>query len=186
MADIKGFEARLAREAASMQSIESSFVQEKYMEVFDRKIRSAGTFSYMRGGKVRLQYDTPVKYLIVMNGGKLKIVADGKTNVVNVGSNALMQQMQGMITACMVGDLAKLSGDYRLEYAENASQYVVKIHPLKPEVKAYLHAIDICFDKRDMSVDRLRMAETAKNYTEYTFSHKKFNTLKDESRFAIR
>ena len=46
--------------------------------------------------------------------------------------------------------------------------------------RAYINQIQIYLDKKDMSVHKLRLSETATNYTEYEFSNKKFNSLKDE------
>ena len=46
--------------------------------------------------------------------------------------------------------------------------------------------IEIYLDKKDMSVHKLRLSETATNYTEYEFYNKKFNSLKNETKFAIR
>ena len=37
-----------------------------------------------------------------------------------------------------------------------------------------------------MSVYKLRLSETTTNYTEYEFYNKRFNALKDETKFSIR
>ena len=47
--------------------------------------------------------------LIVINGGRLKIVADGKKSVMQLNTNKMMHEMQDMITACMVGDLSRMN-----------------------------------------------------------------------------
>lgn len=183
---LQEFESRLAKEAQTVHSIESEFTQVKYLDVFDEKVTSKGKFYYQKSNKICMEYARPMNYLIVINGNKLKIVSDGKKNIMNLSSNKMMGQMQDMLTACMIGDLSKMSSNYQLEYFENASYYLVKIKPTNKAVQAYIAGIDIHLDKKDMSVYKLRLSETATNYTEYEFYNKKFNSLKDETRFTIR
>lgn len=185
LAQTRDFEARLAREAQTIQSIESDFTQVKYLDILDEKVISKGKFYYQKSNKICMNYAQPISYLIVINGSRLKIVADGKKSVMNLSSNKMMNQMQDMITACMVGDLTKMSSDYRLEYFENASHYLVKITPVNKTLQAYVSGIEIYLDKKDMSVYKLRLAETATNYTEYEFYNKRFNALKDEAKFSV-
>ena len=84
------------------------------------------------------------------------------------------------------GDLSNMSPGYVLEYFEDAHYYLIQIKPVSKAVQAYINQIQIYLDKKDMSVHKLRLSETATNYTEYEFSNKKFNSLKDETKFTIR
>ena len=180
------FENRLAKEAQTVESIESDFTQVKYLDVFDEKVTSKGKFYYQKSNKICMEYFRPMDYLIVINGSKLKIVSDGKKSIMNLSSNKMIAQMQDMLTACMIGDLSKMSSNYQLEYFEDARYYLVKIKPTNKAVQAYIAGIEIYLDKKDMSVHKLRLSETATNYTEYEFYNKKFNSLKNETKFAIR
>ena len=175
LTDLKDFEARLLQEAKNIESIESNFTQIKYLDVFDEKITSKGTFYYKKSNKICMDYAQPMNYLIVINNNQLKIVSDGKKSIMDLHSNKMMNQMQDMLTACMVGDLSNMSPGYALEYFEDAHYYLIQIKPLSKAI-----------DKKDRSVHKLRLSETATNYTEYEFSDKKFNSLKDEAKFTIR
>lgn len=183
---MQDFEKRLTREAETIQSIASDFTQVKYLDILDEKIISKGKFYYQKSDKICMEYARPVNYQIVINGSRLKIVADGKKSVMSLSSNRMMNQMQDMLTACMIGDLSKMSSDYKLEYFENDSHYLVKIKPVNKAIQAYISEIEIYLDKKDMSVHKLRLTETAANYTEYEFYNKRFNDLKDETMFSVR
>ncbi len=186
LADSKEFNARLAKEAADLQSIESDFTQQKYLDVFDETITSKGKFSYKKENMIRMDYSKPLDYLIIINGSRLKIVSDGKTSTMNLSANKMMNQMQDMLTACMVGDLSRLSSDYELSYFEDNKVYLVKINPVNKNIQMYISGMEIHINKEDMSVDKLRLSETETNYTEYLFTNKKFNSLTDEKIFEIR
>ena len=186
LASVTAFKERLKKEAASLSSIESDFTQEKFLDVFNEKIVSKGRFYYKQENMIRMDYTSPIDYQIIINGQKLKIVSEGKSNVVNLGSNQMMNEMKGMLAACMIGDLTVMSSAYRLEYYESPSLYVVKIRPVSKSVQAYISEIIISIDKKDMSVQTLRLSENAKDYTEYHFTNRKYNTLTSDEKFVIR
>ena len=149
LTDLKDFEARLLQEAKNIESIESNFTQIKYLDVFDEKITSKGTFYYKKSNKICMDYAQPINYLIVINNNQLKIVSDGKKSIMDLHSNKMMNQMQDMLTACMVGDLSNMSPGYALEYFEDAHYYLIQIKPVSKAVKAYINQIQIYLDKKD-------------------------------------
>lgn len=186
MTQLDDFKNRLAQEVQTISSIESDFTQVKYLDVLDEKVTSKGKFYYRKSNKICMDYARPMNYLIVINGPKLKIIADGKKTVMNLSSNKMMNQMQDMLTACMIGDLSGMSSNYHLEYFEDSHLYLVRIKPVNKAVQTYISGIEVYLDKQDMSVCKLRLSETDTNYTEYEFTNKKFNSLKDDAVFSIR
>ena len=186
VADMQKFEEQLKATADKLTSIESDFTQVKHLDMFDEDVVSKGRFYYLKENKISLDYSQPLNYLIVINGSRLKIVADGKKSIMQLNSNKMMNEMQDMITACMVGDLNRMNNSYELNYQEDDKQYIVGITPRSKTVKEYVSAIEIRLNKADMSVDQLRMYENEADYTDYRFTNKRFNQLKDESRFSVQ
>lgn len=185
--DLSQFEAKLNEKATIIKSIESPFIQEKYLDIFDEKIKSTGTFYYKKDGtKVCLQYHKPIDYLIVINQSLLKVVSDGKISITDLSQNKMMVQMQELIVASIIGDLSKLDREYEVCYFENQTHYLIELLPKNKTVKSFIHQIDILLDKESMAVDCLKMSETETDYTEYHFYDKKFNTTIDEAIFKIR
>ena len=119
-----------------------------------------------------MDYAQPMNYLIVINNNQLKIVSDGKKSIMDLHSNKMMNQMQDMLTACMVGDLSNMSPGYALEYFEDTHYYLIQIKPVSKAIQAYINQIQIYLDKKDMSVHKLRLSETATNYTENSIGRK--------------
>jgi outer membrane lipoprotein-sorting protein len=185
LASSDDFKKKLSEESVSLKSIESDFVQTKYMELLSEKIVSKGTFYYKKDNKICLDYTSPVKYLIVINGKKVKIAADGKTNIYDIGKNKMMAQMNSLISACMTGNLNELTSDYQLIFKENNSQYWIQVQP-QGSVKSYMKSIDIFLDKKDFSVQRLKMTEASNDYTEYIFTNKKKNAAIPDAKFSLK
>lgn len=183
--DRAAFEQRLQAETARIKTIESRFTQKKHIDVLDEDVLSEGVFSYKADNRIRLEYKSPVSYLIVINAQRMKVVSDGRTSVMSLTKNPAMKQMQGMLAACMLGDLKALASDYAVECFEQSSGYELRITPLRKAVLAYITGITIGIDKKDMTVSRLRLDEPGGNYTEYEFTHKTCNGVLDEARFTI-
>lgn len=95
-----------------------------------------------------MDYAQPMNYLIVINNNQLKIVSDGKKSIMDLHSNKMMNQMQDMLTACMVGDLSNMSPGYALEYFEDAHYYLIQIKPVSKAIQAYINQIQIYLDKK--------------------------------------
>ncbi len=184
MKDVETFKQRIEKEATSVKSIESDFTQIKHLNLFNEDITSKGKFYYKYNDKISLDYSSPTKYLIVINGDKLKIVSDGKKNVMSLKSNKIMKEMRGMLTACMSGNISQISG-YNMEYFEDASSYLITVKPTNKSVQGYISGFDIYMDKKDLSVSKLRISESATDYTDYLFHNKKFNTLTDDKKFSV-
>ncbi len=184
IASLSTFQERLKKEGARIHSIESEFTQEKYVDIFNEKIISKGHFYYKEPDKIRMEYNTPQAYLIIINGDKLNIAFEEYNNTLDLGSNQMMNELKDMISACMTGDFTAISSAYTLDYFETSSLYVVKIIPESDGLKESIFEITVSLDKKDMSVQRLHLAESTTDYTEFVFTNRKYNTLNNIDLFS--
>ncbi|MDR2622594.1 MAG: outer membrane lipoprotein carrier protein LolA [Dysgonamonadaceae bacterium] len=179
------FKEELKTESAGITGIESNFSQTKYIGLLSEKIVSSGKFYYKKPDKICMDYSLPVKYLMVINGNKIRISSDGKSNVYDLSANKMMSQIQTLVSACMTGNPEKLSSGYDLAFKENEKLYWVRALP-QGSVKSYLKSIDIYLDKNDFSVYQLKITEVSDDYTEYTFTAKKKNPAIPDAKFSIK
>lgn len=191
LANINDFKSKLKSETSKVNTIQSDFEQVKHLAVFDEDMISNGKFYYQKSDKLSLDYLYPVKYVMTMNGSKIKIASDGKVNVYDMGVNKAMGEMRDMLAACMTGNLDLMSNNYKIEYLHNDKEYLIKVFPLNEEAKKIMSRVDIFLDKKDLSVVRLRMFEAVSdkeevNYTEYRFTNKKININIPESQFVLK
>ncbi len=188
--NVEVFKQKMATEVQKVNSIESNFTQIKHISNATSDVISKGKFYYQKNDKVSFNYVTPMLYQIIINGSKMKMVSNGKENVYNVNSNGLMKEMKDIISACMTGNLQVLDKNYNTEYFQNGKEYLVKIIPIKGNIKTALDEITICLNKNDMSLTRMRMTEIStgkdKDYTEYQFSDKKLNISIPANYFSIK
>lgn len=71
-AELAGVLNRLQTTAGAVQTIQSAFVQEKHMAMFSEKLQSSGRFFFQRPGRLRWEYEKPVRMGFVIDGGRAR------------------------------------------------------------------------------------------------------------------
>lgn len=183
IADPSEFGRKLAEMTASVNSIESRFVQSKYIDVLQRTVTSTGVFLFMKPGMVRMQYDAPLDYTVIIDGKTMKTISEGKTTVASTSGNPMLSQVSDMMTSCMTGDISSLSEEFTISYFDAGKEYLVRMEPCLDMIKDYISGIELRFDKGTMRLDMLKMIERGEDFTEYEFRDVRYNTLDDPALF---
>jgi len=189
MSEMKNSDAfikKLTEHSKTLSTIESDFTQKKYLEILEETIISKGYFCFKKENRIRWEYLTPYKYLIIINNHKIQIRDDKKTNTFDSNSNKLFQSMNDMMSSCLKGDLTTLAKQYHIQYLENGTHYVVQMEPKTKQMKEYLKQMQLFFDKTDYSVAKIKMVEPSSDYTEISLINKKVNTPIADEKFVLR
>ncbi len=192
VADVAALKSKMQEAASKVSSIESNFTQEKYMSVMSNSMISSGKFYYEKHDKVKLEYQKPFKQNMTMNGNKLVMEMNGKKNSMDASANPMAAELKKVITACMSGDIANIGANYKLEFFQDADNYIVKITPQSADIQKFAQQVYLTLNKKDFSVEKMKMIEPLKkgqqknDYTEYTFSNKEFNKRIANSVFSVR
>jgi outer membrane lipoprotein-sorting protein len=185
MKDVNGFRDRLEKMSATVTTIASDFIQEKNLVVFSEKIISKGHFFYRNDNRIRWEYTSPYKYLIIINNDRLYTSAEGNSKVYDLQTNRMFQEMNKFMTSFISGDILRNEKDYTPQFFENTSHYYVRLTPVSARVQQMLTAIDIWFDKNDLSVAGIKMTEPGDDYTRIDFTNRKLNTEISGEKFAF-
>ena len=78
--DTLAFRQKMESQSKLITTIESDFVQEKYLSVMSEKIITKGHFLFKKVNMLRWEYTDPLKYLIAINKDKMYIKDNGKVN----------------------------------------------------------------------------------------------------------
>lgn len=190
VSDVAVLSNRIAQGLQKLTSLTCDFKQTKHSDMLDQDIVSEGKFYYKKENKLRMDYHRPVQYRLVVNGDKIGISQNGKTNVYPIGRNKVMREINRLITACMTGNLHAMQPTYDLHYFENSQTYLIKAHPLHTTIKNMLTEIHIYLDKQDLSVVRLKLLESStgieSNYTEYSFTNRQPNSTVSDAYFTLK
>jgi outer membrane lipoprotein-sorting protein len=183
--DTSALRAKVEQMSKTVNTIESDFTQEKNLSMLSEKIMSKGHFVFKKENLLRWEYQTPYKYLIVINKDKIWIKDDKKTNKYDMNSNKVFKEINDIMIACVQGNIFK-SGKFKVAYFENDKYYKLELSPLQKNMKESLKKINMYFDKNVTSVSKLDMIEPNDDYTTLEFTTKKLNGPVADNIFTVK
>ncbi len=167
------------------KTIESDFLQEKHMSIFTEPVVSKGHFSYKNKTMVRWEYLEPFEYVVVINNGKLAVRDNSKVSSYDMTANSAFMEINGKLNAIIKGDIVNENKDFKISYFENSNLYLLKLKPYSKNMKNFFNGIEICFDKKDLSVSIIKMIELSGDYTVIKFTGKKINIEIPDNKFNL-
>lgn len=179
-------QSALAATASSTQTIASDFSQVKHMKMMNDKVKSKGRFYFKKEDKIRIEYTSPFRYLLVMSGSRIMVQDENnKSNKINTRNSQTMQSVNRIMMDCMRGTVFG-NKDFSVKALESKGQYLLQLMPINSAMKNLFAKIEVYIDKSDNNVNKLVMTENGGDYTEMTFTNKKINTTLADALFAIR
>ena len=166
-------------------SIEADFVQEKNLSMLSEKIISKGHFVFKKENLLRWEYQTPSKYLIVINKDKVVIKDEKKTSKYDMNSNKVFKEINDIMLSCVQGTIFK-SNKFKTSYFENEKGYKLELIPQVKNMKDTFKKINLYFDKNVTSVAKMEMIENNDDLTSLDFINKKLNAPVIETIFIVK
>lgn len=177
------FRKKFSETAASINTIKADFIQVKSLVVLDEKITSKGKFWFKKQNRVRMEYTSPYKYLMIINQDKMTIRDETKTSTLSSKSNKLLEYVNKIIIDCVQGTAID-SKDFQVKVFENNKQYLLEMKPGKKELQDFFSNISLYIDRSDYSVQQMELVEISGDNTMFTFLNKKFNDNIEEAFFT--
>jgi outer membrane lipoprotein-sorting protein len=183
--DIADFKKKFAEASKAVNTIKSDFTQEKNLSVLSEKIKSKGVFMFMKQNRTRMEYTSPFKYLLVINGDKVFIKDEQKSNSFSSKSNKIFENINKIMIDCVQGTALENKNFTSVVY-ENDKQYLLELTPKLKAFKDFFKKINIFIDKKDYSVNKFDMIEASGDNTVITFTNKQFNTNVTDANFVVK
>ena len=155
-------------------TITAHFTQEKEMSFMEETVTSSGKFYFQKEDFLRWEYTNPFSYAIILSGGRIRIIDEGKRSDFETGSNRMFMEISEVMTGMVNGTLLQ-SDRFRSGWFETPGNYVVKLTPNDAMMQDYLTSVELKVDKADYSVDEVKMFEKSGDFTRILFTEKKFN-----------
>ena len=185
VADLVKFKAAFSAAALRTNSIKSDFVQEKNLAMLSEKIVSKGKFWFKKESQVRMEYNQPYQYLMILNKDKVYVKDGQKENKISTKSNKLFQQINKIMIDCMQGT-ALNNPDFKTRVFENKTTSLVELTPLAKGMSAIFKSINVIVDKKDFSVVSIEMQELSGDNTLIRFTNKELNATISDALFTIK
>ncbi len=165
--------AELRKTSQATSSIQASFTEEKYLAVLKEPEKSSGLFYYQQKDKMRWEQRTPSKYIILINGDKLRIQEGNKEK--NVGQAGRMAaQIKELMIGLVNGDFQQNKG-FSSAVLEDSDHYQVVLTPVNRRLKNIYSKIAMNFSKSSLRLKELSFFEKGGDKSLMKFQQEKFN-----------
>ena len=185
LTDLAKFKTEFSTATQKTLTIKSNFVQEKELSMLAEKIVSRGKFWFKKDNLVRMEYNQPFQYLMIINKDKVYVKDGQKENKVSAKSNKLFQQVNKIMIDCMQGTTLS-NPDFKTRVFETKSTYLVELVPVVKGLKELFKNINVVVDKKDYSASSIEMQEVSGDNTVIRFANKELNTNLPDALFTIQ
>lgn len=167
----------LQSKAGRIQSISSSFVQEKHLSMFDEVLVSEGEFTFQRPGGLRWEYTVPFRagFLLTEGAGTEWDEASGTERPFTLKSSPAMSMVASQIMAWTTFDIPWLQSRYEIKRVKT-EPVILELRPRSEIAKEFLAHLVVSFTHDNSTVSSLELHETDGDFTRIRFKDAQINT----------
>ncbi|GEM_PF-779833 len=171
---------------AKVKNFEGTFSREVYLKATGNTTKSSGTL-YFQGTKLSMIYSDPKGEILVLDGTNFtQAKPDGKVQTPNIEKLEMFHNLHYTLLYSMAGkisDVAKENEGKVTGFKDNGKQYVFTI--TKDKKRGLISQLVLTYDKKDGTLQSMKMVDKAGGYSLYTFTGaKKINTTIDAAKFV--
>lgn len=177
--------AQLRAAAVKVKTLQSVFVQEKNLEMFEQQLLSRGAMIYVQPDQLRWEVLSPVVSGFVLQGeqGVRWSAVSRQTQRFSVSADPLMGVVAQQLLAWARVDLEWLRERYRIALL-TVEPVQLQLTPLDPGEAEFVEHIQVTFDPVRGSVSDVLVLEQSGDSTRLRFSDVRINDLIAPEAFA--
>lgn len=175
----------LQQSASQLKTFKCQFTQEKTLTLLDEVLTSHGTIVFKQINKLRIEYTSPYKYLLVINGDKVYIKDDQSSNAFSAGNNHLFKTIQRIMMDCIRGTILD-NKSFKYNIFIGDKYYLVEMMPLSKDLNQIFKSFRVYIDKKDHLVDKLEMLENTGDISLFKFKTKIINPNIADAEFIVK
>ena len=183
--DLEKFKTEFFFASQKITSIKSEFIQEKNLSMLSEKIVSDGKFWFKKESQLRMEYNKPFQYLVIINKDKVLVKSNQKESTISTKSNKLFQQINKIMLDCLQGT-SFTNTDFTTRVFENKKTSLIELIPINVGFRKLFKSINIVVDKKDFSVISIDMKELSGDNTFMHFTNKEINIDISNTLFYIK
>ena len=177
----------LQERMGDIKTVQTDFVQEKQLAVFDRKITLRGRIALNQGGWLAWRVLSPVLYSLVVTGNTVQQWDEdsGKVQKQSVSRNPVLKAVTEQLRRWFSGQYDSLRDTYRVEVvSDNPAVLAFSPRSSAPEHKI-IDRVQVSFRKDRQYLREIRIEEKSGDWTSLVFTNTVLNAVVDPSTWVI-
>ncbi len=176
--------ATLTEAAASMQTMQCRFVQEKTSTILAEPSVSEGTMHFVSPDRLRWEYLTPFPFALVVNGEHIVKVIEGKTEVLEGNAGRMYQGIVNIVMGSASGQKLFDPTVFDVVLTDDDTFWKAEMTPKRRDMKRMFSQLVFHFNKKTNIISRVQLMEANGDVTSIHFEDIRINEGMDESVFA--
>ena len=175
--------AALQRRAAEVTTIQSDFVQEKHLAIFNEVLVSKGRFFYVRPDRLRWELTEPVAAGFALNGkqGRRWNTRSGQSQSFELAREPVMKLVADQLFAWTGADFDRMRTSYRIIVAQQAP-VTLRLEPLAGAA-GFLDHLQVAFSADGQHLTTVEVYERGGDFTRIRFLNTVINAPLDNKLF---
>ena len=175
--------SKLSQAAASMQSMQCRFVQEKTSPMLVEPSVSEGVMYFVAPDKMRWEYTSPYPFALVVNDDRIVKVTDGKAEVLKGNANRMFQGIVNIIMGSTSGKKLFDTTVFDIVFFDDDAYWKAEMTPKRRDMKRMFSQLVFRFDKITNGISRVEFNGSNGDITSIRFEEIKLNGEIGEDRF---
>jgi outer membrane lipoprotein-sorting protein len=175
---------QIAAAAAGMKSLACRFEQTKVASMLSDKQASTGKMYYRQAGCLRWEYDPPVEYTFVLNNSHALMLAGAK-RISDPKMSRFFREIAGIMMNGVGGSGLSDTKNFDVTCREGAAHWEVALVPRRKELKKMFASINLTFNSKDYTADRIELNESNGDVTAIRLFGKQLNVEIDDEKFKL-
>ena len=175
--------SQLSQAAASMQSMQCRFVQEKTSSMLAEPSVSEGVMYFVAPDKMRWEYVKPYAFALVVNGDRIVKVSDGKAEPLEGNSNRMYQGIVNIIMGSASGKKMFDPSVFDVALYDDNEFWRAEMTPKRRDMKRMFSQLVFRFDKKTNGISQVEFKDAGGDVTSIRFEEMRLNEKVDDKVF---
>ena len=171
--------------AGKMQTLQCDFRQEKRLSLLETNMVSTGKMYYKGGKALKWEYVSTYAYTFLLNGDKVMLGSQGKTDVIQVNSSKTFKQIARIMMHSITGKCLSDTEDFHVTMLVEGNEWVAELIPRQKELAQLFTRIRLHIDPKSQTATEVELTEKSGDLTRITMTNIKKNTPLDDALFHI-
>lgn len=171
--------------AASITTLQCTFVQEKQMTLLNSKMVSTGSLAYKKPGKLRWAYASPTPFVFLLDGTMVVMKSEHKKSTIDIKSSALFQEIVRIMMSSVTGKCLSDNKNFKVSIRKDNAGYIAHLIPTNKKMGQMFHSIQLSINPNTGIVSKVVLTEKSGDATTIYLKNIKKNIALDENLFVV-
>jgi outer membrane lipoprotein-sorting protein len=174
---------QLRKDSANIKTIQSRFVQKKFMKILAKPLISEGRFYYVAPDSFRWEYLKPLRSVVIAykDDTRRYILSGGKMIEDKAGGMQAMKVVLGEVAGWMSGKFDQ-NPSFAATLKEGTNTQIT-LTPVGKSMSGMIEKIEITVSKKAAAVKSVKIIENANAFTQIDFTDVEINKVISNSVF---